>query len=70
MKTEQDFGREFAEFISTEDTVVSQGEPTVQPDTNAEIPNEDYLSMQRSGIENPDARAYWMGYNSFFEQPA
>jgi hypothetical protein len=26
--------------------------------------------MREAGIENPDAREYWRGFNSFFEPPA
>lgn len=30
------------------------------------VPEEDYLGMKHNGIENPDARKYWEGFNAFF----
>ena len=67
MKTEFDFGRDYAEFLvnNTREDVgsINVNEMLGQ---SSDIPNDDYLAMKNDGIENPDARKYWMGYNSYF----
>ena len=63
MKTEFDFGYEFAEFESGDGPV--NVEQMVH--SSRDIPDEDYKAMVKAGIENPDARLYWEGYNSFFD---
>ena len=60
MKTERDFGREYAWAIGATEPVNIEEMVTGTID----IPTEDFLEMIRSGIENPDAREYWRGYNS------
>lgn len=59
MKTEYDYGYEYAEWLSQE----SPGDLGVGTLTD-DIPQEDYNEMVRAGIENPDAGAYWSGFNS------
>ena len=61
METERDFGYEYA---------ADQGDGPVDIDKmvtgSVDIPEGDYRAMKLAGIENPDARAYWEGYNSYF----
>lgn len=61
MKTERDFGFGFAE---------DQGDGPVKIDemitSSLDIPPDDYLAMLNAGIQNPDAREYWKGYNAYF----
>ena len=60
--TEYDFGWNYAEFLSGEISDIEE-----QDDLTCDIPNDDYLSMRESGIEKPDERKYWSGYNAFVE---
>ena len=64
MKTEFDYGREYAESMAGEGEAVDVEEMVHM---STDIPTEDYISMKREGIENPDARKYWAGYNSYFD---
>jgi hypothetical protein len=59
MKTERDFGREYAEHLNA-DGVVNVDEMV---SGSVDIPTDDYLAIIDAGIENPNARDYWAGYN-------
>ena len=65
MKTEFDYGREYAQ-----DQRNRPGNRPVDIDQmitgSRDIPDGDYAEMRASGIENPDPRKYWEGYNSIF----
>jgi len=61
MKTEREFGRMYAEHLNAEgivniDEIVSG---------SVDIPTGDYSEMVDAGIENPNAREYWAGYNEY-----
>ena len=62
MKTEFDFGYDYA---------ADQGGGKIDIDVmvtgSVDIPTDDYRAMKNSGIENPDARKYWEGYNSYYK---
>ena len=62
MKTEFDFGYEYA---------ADQGGGPIDIDVmltrSVDIPDADYQAMKADGIQNPDARKYWEGYNSYFK---
>ena len=61
MKTERDYGWEYAEYLNFEDVVnideIVSG--------SVDIPTDDYSAMVDAGIENPNAREYWAGYNNY-----
>ena len=66
MKTEYDYGRKYAEFMSKH----GENGPVNINDMvggSVDIPEGDYCAMRDDGIVNPDAREYWRGYNSVFE---
>ena len=72
MKTEYDYGREYAKEMhdySPEEcnTVVDVDKMVSGSD---DIPSDDYRAMIDEGIINPMAREYWDGYNSFFTSRA
>ncbi len=69
MKTERDFGYETAEAMQEPgyDGPVDIDKEVCR---TVSIPEGDYWAMQDEGIENPNAREYWKGFNSFFEAPA
>ena len=60
MKTERDYGIEFAQSINAEVEV----DIDEMLNSTIAIPTDDYICMVRDGIENPSARNYWEGYNS------
>jgi len=69
MKTEYDFGRSYAQWL------VNENDPQATPANIDEmcgglvdIPDGDYLAMVAAGIDNPDPRRYWEGFNSIFEE--
>ena len=68
MKTEREFGYEYAEWLHNEH---QDGAAVVEVESmingTVSIPDGDYTEMVRHGIKNPDARRYWDGFNSFFE---
>lgn len=70
MKTEFDYGFENAVFMN-ENSYLDLDAVPVDIDAMAastvSIPEGDYAEMKRNGIENPDPREYWKGFNSFFE---
>jgi hypothetical protein len=59
--TERDFGYEHAKNIDV-DGPVDVDEMCGQ---SADVPSDDYNAMVGYGIENPDAREYWAGYNDY-----
>jgi hypothetical protein len=59
--TERDFGYEYAEHLNAE-AVVSIDEMV---SGSVDIPTDDYSAMVDAGIENPNAREYWKGYNDY-----
>ena len=61
MKTERDYGYDFA--ANTGDGPVDINEMC---SGSVDIPADDYNTMRNEGIENPNAREYWAGYNSYF----
>ena len=67
-KTEYDFGRAYAEWGSNEgeDGFNSPVDINTECSSTTDIPPDDYTAMVRAGIENPNARRYWEGFNSFF----
>jgi len=61
MRPEFDYGRDYAEHTGGDGGVVDV------MNNCPDIPVEDYVTMKRDGINNPDARKYWEGYNSYFK---
>lgn len=66
MKTERDFGYENAEAMQGEDGYDAPVDINKMLGRSADIPDGDYHAMRDAGIENPNAREYWKGFNSFF----
>ena len=69
MKTEYDFGRAYAQWL------VNENDPEATPVNidemiggTVDIPPGDYNAMVAGGIDNPDPRRYWKGFNSIFEE--
>ena len=65
MKTERDYGMEYAEWL-LDTGEIEQPEPVDIEEmmtTTGGIPDEDYVLMRREGIDDPDGREYWGGYN-------
>ena len=69
MKTERDFGYETAEAMQGQPGYDSPVDIEEMVSGTVSIPEGDYWAMQDEGIENPNAREYWRGFNSFFEVP-
>ena len=69
MKTERDFGYETAEAMQ-EPGYDGPVDIDKEVRRTVSIPEGDYLAMREAGIENPNAREYWQGFNSFFDAPA
>jgi hypothetical protein len=67
-KTEYNFGRAYAEWLKSEGM---EGAEPVDVDEmcrgSVDIPEGDYRAMISEGIESPDPRRYWEGFNSAFE---
>ena len=69
MKTEHDYGREYAEWLKSEnDPNASPADIDAMCRSTTAIPYGDYRAMVADGIDNPDAREYWKGFNSVFEE--
>jgi len=68
MKTEFDYGRDYAEFMNgyMPETCNSSVDIDEMVSGTVSIPDDDHSEMVRNGIDNPNAREYWRGYNSFF----
>jgi len=66
-KTEGDFGREYAEWGQAQEGFDSPVDIDKILGQTVSIPDGDYTKMVSAGIENPNARDYWEGFNSFFE---
>jgi hypothetical protein len=64
MKTERDYGYEFAELIQATDQVII----SEIAGSTSKIPAFDYVAMLQAGIENPDLRAYWAGFNAYVSE--
>jgi hypothetical protein len=64
MKTEFDYGYEYAADNGGEYGPVDIDEMV---NSTQSIPDGDYTMMKKNGIEYPDTRKYWKGYNSFFD---
>ena len=69
MKTEFDYGFEYAKFL-VNDVGEDVGPVKIEEmlTGSSDIPNDDYRTMTRNWIKNPDARKYWEGYNSYFQE--
>ena len=67
MKTESNFGREYAEAMQGEDGFDSPVDVEEMLTSSRDLPDGDYRAMKNAGIENPDAREYWEGFNSYFD---
>ena len=63
MKTEFEYGREYAEDGNFDGPVNIEE----MLHGSIDIPEDDYIQMTSEGIENPDTREYWRGFNSFFD---
>ena len=61
MKNERDFGWDYAEQSNATETV----DVDEMVSGSVDIPTDDYSAMVDSGIENPNAREYWAGYNNY-----
>jgi ribosomal protein S27E len=61
MKTEREFGYEYAESTDATEPV----DINTMVTHTVDIPDGDYVEMKRAGIENPNARKYWAGYNEY-----
>jgi len=68
MKKEFDYGREYAEGNRGQEGFDAPVDIEKMLTSTSDIPPDDYHAMKNAGIENPDARQYWMGYNSYFEK--
>ena len=58
-------GYEFAKHGASDDPQSHDGPVDLRKPLD-EIPTEDYLTLQRDGVANPDARDYWHGYNLYW----
>ena len=62
MSTEFEYGYEYAADQGTEPVDIEK-----MLTGSVDIPDGDYVEMKREGIENPDPREYWEGFNSYFD---
>lgn len=72
MKTEADYGRDYAAQL-VDDGLVSPGDLVnieQMLGRSIYIPDGDYVAMRRSGITNPSALEYWTGYNAYMQKQA
>ncbi len=66
---ERQYGYNYAQFLVTQ-----CGEEREPVEINAmvtqsvDIPPDDYCAMRDDGIENPDPREYWRGYNAYMTE--
>ncbi len=69
MRTEFDFGYEYAQAGAIAHEEGFNGPIVIEEMINStqSIPDGDYTSMVAAGIENPNAREYWEGFNNYFE---
>lgn len=69
MKTEFEYGREYAEWLRDEN---QDGAHVVDIEKmlggTVVIPDADYQAMCEAGIDQPNSRLYWEGFNSVFEK--
>jgi len=66
MKTERDYGRAYAEAMRGEDGFDAPVDVEDALGRSVSIPPDDYRRMVADGIENPDDREYWEGFNEAF----
>ena len=62
-KTERDFGRDYAEQLNADERANDE-----MVSGSVDIPADDYRAMVDLGIENPNSREYWTGYNDAVKQ--
>lgn len=67
-KTEFDFGREYAEFMRGNGECDHPVDIEEMVSSTASVPDGDYTEMVGAGIENPNSREYWRGFNSVFAE--
>lgn len=60
-KTEREFGWEYASDMADSEPV----DVDTECGRSVDIPPDDYRAMVQAGINNPDPRKYWDGYNSY-----
>ena len=61
MKTERDYGFEYAQDSNATELVGIDD----MCGGSVDIPTGDYNTMVDDGIDNPDPRTYWAGYNDY-----
>jgi hypothetical protein len=66
MKTEYEYGHDFAEWIDEQNPYDAAPVDIDEMVKDCFIVEGDLFEMLRSGIEKPDIRLYWEGFNSFF----
>ena len=66
MRTESDYGYKYAEENDGDEGFTGPVDIEEMVNSTQSIPDGDYTSMVAAGIENPNAREYWKGFNSFF----
>ena len=67
MKTEREYGYEFGQWMRKEG---QDGAVDINEACHDGIPDEDYTTMVREGIDNPQPRPYWLGYNEAMSEEA
>ena len=65
MKTDRDYGMDYAKWLLESGEII---QPEFVDIEEMIIPDKDYVSMRRAGIEHPDDREYWRGYNEYMEK--
>jgi len=65
IKTEKQFGYEFAEWTHKNEGTDGVVDIAAMCNGTSGIPDGDYTEIVASGIENPDTRQYWKGYNEY-----
>lgn len=66
MKTAHNYGYGYAQAMQGEEGFNSPVDINEMITSTQSIPDGDYRAMVEAGIE-PDARQYWIGFNSFFK---
>lgn len=68
IKTEFEYGQEYAEWIIDNEPTAGPVDIDAACGSSVDIPDGDYRAMREGGIENPNARLYWSGYNNIFNE--
>lgn len=68
MKTEFDYGFDFAVAMQHESGYNQPVNIADMVGSTVDIPPEDYRRMVEDGIKNPNARLYWQGFNAFYKE--